>query len=342
MAFPSGAANGTVATVNGVSYTYNSTTGAWNKTSAGVSGATVVTTGGATFTGPVTFQSTVSYSTPLQFAAGTVSAPSVSFSTATTTGLYAGSGTLGLATSGAVGIYIDASQNVGVATASPSYKLDVNGAARTQGNHIVTGRLQVSGVGDFITAINDRGVRIVADSTDAHAKLQFTNNAQNSEWCSLYAYSTGRINQPGGSFQTPAIGINTTPGGTGSILATGLITAYYSDKRLKTISGNIENALTKVRQLNGVLYVENEIAKSFGYDDDSQQVGVIAQEVQAVQPEAVALAPFDRAEDGSSKSGETYLTVHYEKLVPLLIEAIKELSSQVDDLKAEIDIIKRG
>ena len=342
MAFPSSPTNGQVATINGVSYTYNSTTGAWNKTSAGVSGATVVTTGGATFTGPVTFQSTVSYSTPLQFAAGSASAPSVTFSTATTTGLYAGSGTLGLTTSGTVGLYIDASQNVGIATASPSYKLDVNGSSRTQGNHTVTGYITSSSYGNFVTAINDHGVRIAADGTDAHAKLQFTNSAQNSEWCSLYAYSTGRINQPGGSFQTPAIGINTTPGSTGQLLATGSITAYYSDKRLKTISGNIENALTKVRQLNGVLYVENEIAKSFGYDDDNQQVGVIAQEVQAVQPEAVVLAPFDRAEDGSSKSGEIYLTVHYEKLVPLLIEAIKELSSQVDSLKAEIDIIKKG
>lgn len=336
MAFPSGAANGAVATVNGVSYTYNSTTGAWNKTSAGVSGASVVTTGGATFTGPVTFQSSVSYSTPLQFAAGTVSAPSVSFSTATTTGLYAGSGTLGLATSGAVGIYIDASQNVGVATASPSYKLDVNGAARTQGNHIVSGTLTIAGGsgGTQVSMTNGGDLLIFNGDNSGSVRLYCDSNQQLIVGGAVYAASGA------GTFLS--LGVNTAAGGTGSILATGLITAYYSDKRLKTISGNIENALAKVRQLNGVLYVENEIAKSFGYDDDSQQVGVIAQEVQAVQPEAVALAPFDRAEDGSSKSGEIYLTVHYEKLVPLLIEAIKELSSQVEDLKAEIDIIKRG
>jgi len=336
MAFPSGPANGAVATVNGVSYTYNSTTGAWNKTSAGVSGATVVTTGGATFTGPVTFQSSVSYSTPLQFAAGNVSAPSVSFSTATTTGLYAGSGTLGLATSGAVGIYIDASQNVGVATASPSYKLDVNGTGRISGNTILSGTLTIAGGsgGTQVSMTNGGDLLIFNGDNSGSVRLYCDSNQQLIVDGAVYAASGA------GTFLS--LGVNTAAGGTGSILATGLITAYYSDKRLKTINGNIENALAKVRQLNGVLYVENEIAKSFGYDDDSQQVGVIAQEVQAVQPEAVALAPFDRAEDGSSKSGETYLTVHYEKLVPLLIEAIKELSSQVDDLKAEIDIIKRG
>ena len=56
------------------------------------------------------------------------------------------------------------------------------------------------------------------------------------------------------------------------IAATGNITAYYSDIRFKTKTGKIENALDKVEKLEGFYYVENELAKSLGYNNDKQQV----------------------------------------------------------------------
>jgi hypothetical protein len=65
-------------------------------------------------------------------------------------------------------------------------------------------------------------------------------------------------------------------------------------------------------------------------------VALSAQAVQRIQPEAVALAPFDRETDGTSKSGENYLTVQYERLVPLLVEAIKELRAEVNTIKAQL------
>ena len=58
------------------------------------------------------------------------------------------------------------------------------------------------------------------------------------------------------------------------------------------------------------------------------------QKVQAVLPEAVKRAPFD-TEAGGSKSGENYMTVQYEKLVPLLIEAIKELNARIRILEGK-------
>lgn len=123
------------------------------------------------------------------------------------------------------------------------------------------------------------------------------------------------------------------------IAATGNITAYYSDERLKTKVGGIENALDMVDSLEGFYYVENELAKSFGYKNDKQQVALSAQAVKAVMPEAVSLAAFDMEtkDDGTivSKSGEEYLTVDYARLVPLLVEAIKELRAEVKALKGE-------
>lgn len=106
-----------------------------------------------------------------------------------------------------------------------------------------------------------------------------------------------------------------------TITATGNITAYFSDDRLKTNLGNISNALSKVKQLNGFYYEANETAQSLGYEP-IREVGVSAQQVLAILPEITAPAPIDNQ----------YLTVHYERLVPLLIEAIKELSAQVDKL----------
>jgi hypothetical protein len=58
-------------------------------------------------------------------------------------------------------------------------------------------------------------------------------------------------------------------------------------------------------------------------------------------PEAVKLAPFDRDEDGKSKSGENYLTIQYEKVVPLLVEAIKEQQKQIEELKSIINGITK-
>jgi hypothetical protein len=121
------------------------------------------------------------------------------------------------------------------------------------------------------------------------------------------------------------------------IAATGNITAYYSDERLKTKTGSLDNAVAKIQSLNGFTYVENDLARELGYKNNKQQVGVSAQEVQAVLPEAVSLAPadYETLEDGSivSKTGENYLTVDYSRLVPLLIEAVKEQQAQIDELK---------
>jgi FtsZ-binding cell division protein ZapB len=118
------------------------------------------------------------------------------------------------------------------------------------------------------------------------------------------------------------------------LYVTGNVIAYYSDERLKDIIGIIPNALSKIMSLRGFYYTNNETAKKWGYTDDSIQLGLSAQEVQKVFPEVVTPAGFDVEADGHSISGENYLTVQYDRLIPVLVEAIKEQQNQIDALKS--------
>jgi hypothetical protein len=123
--------------------------------------------------------------------------------------------------------------------------------------------------------------------------------------------------------QTDSIGVGTSaPPTTGEIRATGDVVSAFSDDRLKDRLGVIEGALDKVCSLTGFYYKPNVTAQSLGYKA-VRSVGVSAQEVQAVMPEVVVPAPID----------DKYLTVNYDKIVPLLIQAIKELREEVEQLK---------
>ena len=124
------------------------------------------------------------------------------------------------------------------------------------------------------------------------------------------------------------------------IAATGDVYTNYSDMRLKDKVGEIENAVDKVCAIDTMFYKHNDLAKSFGYEGDETQVGVTAQSVKRVLPEVIARAPFDietHETDGTqwSKSGEDYMTVRYERIVPLLIEAIKELKAEIATIKKD-------
>ena len=101
----------------------------------------------------------------------------------------------------------------------------------------------------------------------------------------------------------------------------GDITAFASDMRLKTNLEQIEGAVAKVCKLSGFTYEFNETGRGLDLPA-GRHSGVSAQEVLEVLPEAVACRPID-----------DYLTVKYEKLVPLLIEAVKELKTEIDELK---------
>jgi hypothetical protein len=94
------------------------------------------------------------------------------------------------------------------------------------------------------------------------------------------------------------------------------ITAF-SDRRLKTDITNIENALPKVMRMQGVHYKRNDV------DNAKEQIGVIAQDMETIVPEVVLTAD----DEMQTKS------VDYGKLCAVLIESIKELKAEIDELK---------
>jgi hypothetical protein len=108
----------------------------------------------------------------------------------------------------------------------------------------------------------------------------------------------------------------------GDFQAQGDVVAYNaSDATLKRDIEPITNALEKVFSLDGVSFNWNDLA--VGKDQQQREAGVIAQQVEQVLPEAVR-----RREDGN-------LGVAYQKLIPLLIEAVKELGQEVARLKKQ-------
>jgi hypothetical protein len=123
-------------------------------------------------------------------------------------------------------------------------------------------------------------------------------------------------------FDSFGVGVSAS-GTTGEIRATNDVTAYYSDDRLKVRLSNIANSLDKINSLNGFYYKPNEIAQELGYKDELR-VGVSAQEVDKVLSEAITDAPISKK----------YMAVQYDKLIPLLIEAVKELSAKVEKLES--------
>lgn len=104
----------------------------------------------------------------------------------------------------------------------------------------------------------------------------------------------------------------------GNFTATGNVTAY-SDRRVKDQFEPITDALAKVQQLNGQTYVRTDMD-----DDDRRYAGLIAQDVEAVLPEAVTEI-------------EDHLALDYSGTIALLVEAIKELKQEVKDLKSQLE-----
>ena len=181
---------------------------------------------------------------------------------------------------------------------------------------IVSGSIQVLG-----------GTGIVSSSAQIDALFNLDGVISGSSQVTLSSTTGGGTTS---NVQFGSLGIGTAASGvSGEIRATADIVAYYSsDNRLKENIKPINDALDKVKKISGNTYDWKE-----GFEDihshTGEDVGVIAQEVEAVMPQLVTTR-----EHG-------YKAVQYEKLTALLIEAIKEQQIKIDNLTIEVENLKK-
>ena len=138
------------------------------------------------------------------------------------------------------------------------------------------------------------------------------------------AVGTGASVQFANGYITTGLGVGTAaPVTAGLIRATNDVIAYYvSDERLKENFENITNPLEKLKQINGYTY--DWIPMAGVHENEGHDVGVKAQEIEAVLPEIVTTR-----ENG-------YKAVKYDRLVALLIETNKELLNRIEALESKI------
>lgn len=173
--------------------------------------------------------------------------------------------------------------------------IGANGGSYSNGNISITG----SGA----TSVSKSGNTVTISSTNTtYSNLnEFTNGP---------GYTTYSSNQATDTTSTVQFGL---------VRSTGDVVAFYSsDERLKDNIAPIENSLDKVGQLKGYEFDWNDKQDVY----EGHDVGVIAQEVEKVVPELV-----QTRDDG-------YKAVKYEKIVPLLINAINELKAEIEELKS--------
>uniref|UniRef100_A0A6C0L9Q5 Peptidase S74 domain-containing protein n=1 Tax=viral metagenome TaxID=1070528 RepID=A0A6C0L9Q5_9ZZZZ len=201
-------------------------------------------------------------------------------------------------------------------TTNSVYKLDVNGNMYVNGN--------ISFVGDLFKG------------AEKFKASNWTSNIYG-----IMSYSNVAIGKTVTTNSEYKLDVNGNMYVNGNIIASLAITTFddFSDERLKDREGNIENPLDIVSKLQGFYYKPNKTANDLGIKGNKRELGVSAQDVQKILPELIDIAPADISYDAEnnvvSKTGSNYLTVNYEKMIPLLIESIKELNKNINELKKE-------
>ncbi len=179
--------------------------------------------------------------------------------------------------------------------------------------HLITGSMFISGSGTDLTN--------TMTASFASVKLQHAGHLSGS-----LGTLTGikQANITSGSFDYVNVTGNVTAS---SIETSGDIVAFgSSDRELKDDIQPIENPLEKMDKIGGYTFVWNDNQNVYKGKD----VGVVAQEIQSVLPEIVATR------------ANGYLGVKYEKIVPLLIESIKENTKKIKELEQEINEINKN
>ena len=226
--------------------------------------------------------------------------------------MISGSGATSVSYNDAANTMTISSTDTNTDTNTTNFNINANGAA----NENISAGETIRFNGGGATTVSRSGNTISISSTDTNTDTNTTYSAGTGMSLSGTTFSIGQ-----------AVATNSTVT-FGEVRSTGDITAYYSsDYALKENINPISNALDKVSQLGGYNFdwKDSHLESRGGVDNmfvKKSDVGIIAQEVQKVLPEAVG-----KREDGT-------LGVRYELLVPLLVESIKELKEEIQSLKS--------
>jgi len=203
--------------------------------------------------------------------------------------------------------FIIINNNVGINNSNPQYRLDV------KGNINITSNDDYYKNGISITDYNNLSNKPWIISNNSNIYYNYNCNV-----------GIGTAN--------PSLKLHII----GDIGVSGEIRSGYSDIRLKNNIEIINNPFRIINNIQGFYYTPNDLAISLGFKENKKEIGLNALDVQKVLPEVVSIAPFDLDNNEKSKSGNNYLTVDYAKIVPVLIEGIKELKKEIEYLKKEI------
>jgi hypothetical protein len=216
-------------------------------------------------------------------------------------------------------------------------RLRISGAGNVSiGTTSTTNKFEVAGTAGQLFSVSDSFTGTIFSVNDVSGipsiEVLDTGLVKLAQYNGAVAIGTGTITSS--TAELSVYGMLYTLGSQGEIRASSEITAYFSsDRRLKENIKLIENPITIIDQIRGVTFdwTDEHMARRGGEDGyfvRKHDIGVIAQEVQAVLPELVGTR-----EDG-------YLAVKYEKMVPLLIEAIKAQQATIDSLVKDLAEVK--
>lgn len=230
-------------------------------------------------------------------------------------------GSLVLNTNNTERFRINSSGNVGIGTSSPSSTLTVGNAIGSISGELTLNPAFTANEGGQINikkSVNGSTADWVIDqygTSASDARFRIFNSIGESNGISIL--ENGNI---GMGVLTPSVRLQVG----GDIIANSI--AGSSDARFKTNITPIKNPLQKVLQLRGVNFDWNTKVFPDRNFSDQKAIGFIAQDVEKVLPEVVQ----------TEKTSEGYKAVQYDKVVALLVEAIKEQQKQIDRLKLEL------
>lgn len=248
---------------------------------------------------------------------------------------------IGVQNDGEDHIILDPSGSVGIGTYSPGFKLQVNGNMRAD-NIYNNGWFR--NYGDQGLYNEDYGCHFYRNDVQ-YGNWRIHGNAVNN-WNGL-RFTQAEISLMAGEGATRTCGFHYNNVGWGMMLDSGRnlfvpgnITAYWSDRRLKTNLQQLSHFDKVLSSLTGYSFNWNEKGQEIlQKPSDETEIGLIAQDVQAVIPQAVRINKAGQKLDDPDPF--EYLTINYDKIIPFLIEGYKAQKSEIQDLHTKVECLEK-